>query len=89
MQSFQGLQKKILHVVDKFKEAGIDCYITYTPLSTLMQLDYPTTNPDIRTLTVKGTAGTISVGEVQNYDTKAAVIGTSLRGEVGLDVIKS
>ena len=82
------LAKEDSHVVDKFKEAGIDCYITYTPISTLMQLDYPTTNPDIRTLTVKGTAGTISVGEVQNYASKAAVIGTSLRGEVGLDVIK-
>jgi sugar/nucleoside kinase (ribokinase family) len=75
-------------VIDKFKEAGIDCYATYTPQSTLMQLDYPTTNPDIRTLTVKGTAGTISVNEVQDFDSKAAVIGTSLRGEVGLDVIQ-
>ncbi len=53
-----------------------------------MQLDYPTTNPDIRTLTVKGTAGTISADEVQNLESKAAVIGTSLRGEVGLEVIQ-
>lgn len=75
-------------VIEKFKEAGIDCYVTYTPQSTLMQLDYPTSNPDIRTLTVKGTAGTITTDEVQGLEAKAAVIGTSLRGEVGLDVIQ-
>jgi sugar/nucleoside kinase (ribokinase family) len=75
-------------VIDKFKEAGIDCFVTYTPQSTLMQLEYPTTNPDVRTLKVKGTAGTIYAGEVRDLESKAAVIGTSLRGEVGLDVIK-
>jgi sugar/nucleoside kinase (ribokinase family) len=53
-----------------------------------MQLEYPTTNPDIRTLTVAGTAGKITPGQVNGLEMKAAVIGTSLRGEVGLDVIR-
>jgi sugar/nucleoside kinase (ribokinase family) len=53
-----------------------------------MQLEYPTLDPDIRTLTVAGVAGAITVEAVKNFETRAAVIGSSLRGEVGLDVIR-
>jgi len=77
------------HVVEKFTQAGIDCYVTYTPQSTLMKLEYPTTDPDIRNLSVTGLAGAITAGDVENLQAKAAVIGSSLRGEVGLDVIRS
>ena len=76
-------------VVDKFTQAGIDCYPTYTPHSTLMKLEYPTHDPDIRTLTVTATAGSIKPQELESLHAKAAVIGSSLRGEVGLDVIRS
>jgi sugar/nucleoside kinase (ribokinase family) len=82
------LAREDIHVVAKFWLAGIDCYPIYAPHSTLMQLEYPTLDPDIRTLTVKETAGTISVEAVQNLEMKAAVINSSLRGEVGLDVIR-
>ena len=75
-------------VIDKLTRAGIDCFPTYTPTSTLMKLEYPTTNPDIRTLSVAATAGIISASEVENLVAQAGVIGTSLRGEVGLDVIQ-
>jgi sugar/nucleoside kinase (ribokinase family) len=74
--------------VEKFTQAGIDCYPTYTPQSTLMCLDYPTNDPDVRTLSVNGIAGTITVSQVENLEMKAAVINSSLRGEVGLDVIQ-
>jgi sugar/nucleoside kinase (ribokinase family) len=76
-------------VVEKFTESGIDCYPTYTPHSTLMKLEYPTANPDIRTLSVAATAGSISSAEVENIDARSAVIGTSLRGEVGMEVIRT
>jgi sugar/nucleoside kinase (ribokinase family) len=76
-------------VVDKLTEAGIDCFATYTHQSTLMKLVYPTTDPDIRSLSVTGTAGSITADEVKNLDARAAVIGSSLRGEVGLDVIRT
>jgi len=75
-------------VVEKFAQAGIDCFLTYTPHSTLMNLEYPTNNPDIRNLSVTETAGSITLSEVEGLQVKAAVIGTSLRGEVGLDVIQ-
>lgn len=75
-------------VVDRLIEAGVDCYVTYTPQSTCMQLQYPTTDPDTRTLSVTSTAGSISMSDVRDLTTKAAVIGSSLRGEVGVDVIQ-
>jgi sugar/nucleoside kinase (ribokinase family) len=54
-----------------------------------MKLEYPTANPDIRNLSVTGTAGAITAGEVEKIDARAAVIGSSLRGEVGVDVIRT
>jgi sugar/nucleoside kinase (ribokinase family) len=82
------LARQDMHVVAKFALDGIDCFPTYSPNSTLMCLEYPTTNPDIRTLTVAGYAGNITLAEVEGLQMKSAVIGSSLRGEVGLDVIE-
>ena len=83
------LAKEDEHVVEKFKQSGIDCYATYTPTSTLLKLEYPTTDPDIRTLSVMSVAGTITASAVENLKAQAAVIGSSLRGEVGMDVIRA
>jgi sugar/nucleoside kinase (ribokinase family) len=83
------LAKEDQHVVAKLTQSGIDCYVTYTPQSTLLKLEYPTTDPDIRTLSVTGVAGSISAADVENLNARAAVIGSSLRGEVGLDVIRT
>jgi sugar/nucleoside kinase (ribokinase family) len=76
-------------VVDKWHQTGIDSFVTYTPQSTLMNLYYPTLDPDIRTLTVAATAGAITAADVQPLQARMAVIGSSLRGEVGLDVIQA
>jgi len=76
------------HVVTDLEKAGIDCFASYSPESTLMKLTYPTTNPDIRTLTVAGVAGSITPADIEPLKMKSAVIGSSLRGEVGLDVIR-
>ena len=76
-------------VVEKFTQSGIDCYVTYTPSSTLLRLEYPTADPDIRTLSVSSVAGPISASHLEGIDARAAVIGSSLRGEVGLDVIRA
>ncbi len=83
------LAKEEERVVRKFREAGVDCFVTYTPRSTCMKLEYPTTDPDIRSLAVACTAGSITASEIEGLTTRAAVIGTSLRGEVGFDVIQA
>ncbi len=75
-------------VIQAMTAAGIDCYPTYTPASTCLQLFYPTANPDERTLTVTSTAGSIPAGALEPLAARAAVIGASLRGEVGLDVLR-
>ncbi|HEX5808701.1 MAG TPA: PfkB family carbohydrate kinase, partial [Anaerolineales bacterium] len=77
------------HILETFRQAGIDCYATFTPTSTLLKLEYPTADPDVRTLSVTSTAGSITPGEVKEFEAPAAVIGPSLRGEVGLDVIRT
>jgi sugar/nucleoside kinase (ribokinase family) len=82
------LAKEDERVVRKFTQSGIDCYATYTLTSTLLKLEYPTTDPDIRTLSVASTAGSITAKEIENINARAAVIGSSLRGEVGMDVIR-
>ena len=82
------LSKEDERVVNEIQSCGIDCYPTYTPSSTLMQLEYPTTDPDHRILTVRGDAGMITAADIEPLQAKAAVIGPSFRGEVGLDVIE-
>ncbi len=77
------------HVVDDLRAAGITCFPAFTPSSTLMNLTYPTLDPDIRTLSVEGVAGPITAEEVAALDLKAAAINSSLRGEVGLDAIQA
>jgi sugar/nucleoside kinase (ribokinase family) len=83
------LAREDQRVIDKFVGSGIDCFPTYTTASTTMKLEYPTTDPDFRYLFVASTAGSITSTDVESIDTKAAVIGSSLRGEVGLDVIQT
>jgi sugar/nucleoside kinase (ribokinase family) len=83
------LAKDDEHVVEKFVQSGIDCYAAYTSQSTILKLEYPTADPDLRTLSVTGTAGSIAASEVENLAARAAVIGSSLRGEVGMDVIRA
>ncbi len=83
------LAREDKRVIDKFTQAGIDCYYSYTVASTCMKLVYPTHDPDLRTLSVTSTAQPISAQDVADIDTRAAVIGSSYRGEVGIDVIRA
>jgi sugar/nucleoside kinase (ribokinase family) len=83
------LAREDTRVVDGFTKAGIECLVTYSPASTTMLLEYPTTDPDIRNLSVASTAGSISASDLGGLNARAAVIGPSLRGEVGLDVVQA
>lgn len=83
------LAKEDEHVLEKLRQSGIDCYATYSPQSTLLKLQYPTKDPDIRILSVMSVAGSISAGEVESLNARAAVIGSSLRGEVGIEVLRA
>ena len=82
------LAKEDEHVVEKLEQLSIDCFVTYASTSTLLELEYPTAAPDLRALSVMSVAGSITATDVENLDAQAAVIGSSLRGEVGIDVIR-
>jgi len=76
-------------VVGEMESQGIDCIVTITPQSTCMKLVYPTSDVDVRTLYVASTAGSITPNEVQGFQSRAAVIGTSLRGEIEMETIRA
>ncbi len=82
------LAKEDQRVVDRFTQAGIDCFPIYTPASTTMRLEDPTHDPDVRHLSVASTAGSITATDIDGIQAKAALIGTSFRGEAGSDVIE-
>jgi sugar/nucleoside kinase (ribokinase family) len=83
------LAREDQRVLDQLTRAGVDCIAQYTPHSTCVKLEYPTLNPDQRNLYVTSTAGSIELAEVAPVSARALVIGTTLRGEVGLDVVQA
>lgn len=83
------LAREDIHVVRALEALGIDAYPTYTPSSTIMRLYYPTTDVDVRTLTVTATAGSFEPGQFEGLSAKAFLINASARGEVGMDVVRA
>ena len=83
------LAKADAHVVDELAGLGVDVFVRHTPASTCLRLEYPTSNVDERVIYVTSTAGPFTPAEVESLQTKAVLIGASLRGEVSLDVVKA
>ena len=74
-------------VVDALVRIGVTVYPLYARHSTDMLLFYPSTDPDRRTLSVTHTAGSFTPDQVENLQSRAFLINSSIRGEVGMDVI--
>jgi sugar/nucleoside kinase (ribokinase family) len=81
------LAKDDFHVVRSLEDFGITVFATATPSSTLMQLEYPTENPDERILTVADTAGSFTPEQVQSINARAFIISPSIRGEMPIETI--
>jgi sugar/nucleoside kinase (ribokinase family) len=75
-------------VIDKLEAAGVSCFPEFTPSSTCVTLEYKTDNVDQRNLYVTATAGAITPRQLDAFDAQAVVIGSTLRGEVNLDVFE-
>lgn len=75
-------------VVKKLEEVGVDVFVKYTTKSTELVLEYPTDNPDYRIIRFKSSAGSFTVEEVENINSRIFAIGPSIRGEVSVEVIK-
>lgn len=75
------------YVVENLERSGVVVFVRYAPVSTCVRLEYPTEDLDVRHMDVTAFAGTIGVEEVEGVEARAAVLGPSVRGEVGLEVI--
>ncbi len=74
-------------VLDLLESSGIDTFPVFTPDSTLMRLEYPTTNVDERILTVAATAGSFTLDQVSGVASRAYLVSPSVRGEVSVEVL--
>jgi len=83
------LAREDFHVVDELGQLGVDVLARATPASTCLRLEYPTSNVDERVIYVASTAGAFTPAEVQDLRARAFVIGASMRGEVGQEVIEA
>jgi sugar/nucleoside kinase (ribokinase family) len=82
------LAQEDFHVVDNLARLGVHVFARATPESTSLRLEYPTSNPDERIIHVTGYAGTFTPADVKLLQARSILVGASLRGEVGLDVIE-
>jgi len=77
------------HIVDELIRLGVDVFARATPESTCLRLEYPTPNPDERAIYVTSTAGAFTIDEVESLQARAFLVGASLRGEVGGEIIET
>jgi len=77
------------HVVDELTRLGVDVFARFTPESTCLRIEYPTSNPDERVIYVTSSAGAFTTTEVESLEARSVIIGASMRGEVGHDVVEA
>jgi sugar/nucleoside kinase (ribokinase family) len=82
------LAKDDRHVVDELTDLGIEVFVSETPQSTCLRIEYPSSNVDERVIYVESTAGPFTPGEIEALQAKAILVGASMRGEVSLEVIE-
>ncbi len=75
--------------LDELRRLGVDVYVTYTPQSTSLTLEYPSLDPDERVLYVSSSAGPFTCAEVEDISCEALLVGASLRGEVPREVLEA
>ena len=74
--------------LDELRRLGVDVYVTYTPQSTSLTLEYPSLNPDERVLYVSSSAGPFTCAKWRTYLAKRSWLA-SLRGEVPREVLEA
>ena len=77
-----------VRVVHALERIGVTVFPAYTAHSTTLLLYYPTTDPDVRTLTISQTAGAFTVDQVRDLEARAFLINGSMRGEIPIEVLR-
>ena len=83
------LAREDWRVVEALTALGVDVFAEATPASTCMRLEYPSSNPDERTIYVASSAGSFTPDQVAETQALAFVLGPSFRGEVSLIVLQT
>jgi sugar/nucleoside kinase (ribokinase family) len=83
------LARRDWHVVEELEALGVEVHARATIESTRLRLEYPSSNPDKRFIYVTSTADPYTAAEVHGLEARAFVIGSSMRGEVPLEVIEA
>jgi sugar/nucleoside kinase (ribokinase family) len=76
-------------VVEALTALRVDVFAETTPASTCLRLEYPSSNPDERSIYVTSSAGSFTLAQVAGIQAQAFVLGPSFRGEVTLDLIQA
>lgn len=76
------------HVERVLESLGVAARILRTPRSTCLRLEYPSDNPDERTIYVESEAESFRPADFAGLQARAVVVGASFRGEVGLDTLR-
>lgn len=82
------LNKEDHRVVDKLQMIGVDVYPKFTPSSTHMILEYPTSDPDDRILRSPASAGSFTPDQFYDLEANAFLINGSIRGEIPFEVVE-
>jgi sugar/nucleoside kinase (ribokinase family) len=82
------LAREDFRVVEQVEKLGVRVFAKTTPKSTCLRLEYPSSNVDERVIRVTSKAGAFTPEEVKHIETRALVIGGSMRGEINLRVMK-
>jgi len=72
---------------EALRAKDIDVYVFESPKSTMMRLEYPTTNVDERILTVASVAEPFTPEILEPFSARAFIVNGSLRGEIPLEVM--
>ena len=75
-------------VVTILEKLGVTVLARKSHHSTCLRLEYPTSNPDKRLIYITSSADPFTIEDVENLETEVIVLGGSIRGEIGIEVIR-
>lgn len=75
-------------VIERLESLGVAVFPEWTPQSTCLELRYPGSNPDERTITVSSFAGPFTPEQVRALAGRAWLLNGSFRGEIPLELIR-
>lgn len=82
------LAEEDFEVVTVLEKLGVTVFARKSRRSTCLRLEYPTSDPDQRLISITSSADPFTPEEVHDLETEVIVLGGSIRGEIGIEVIR-